>query len=192
MEIKNITVFCASSSQACLDFKEQAYRLGEILSKEKMVCYYGGGRIGLMGELAKAMVKNGGNIKGIIPSFMMEQGWGNDDVEEIVTEDMHSRKQKLMSYADAIVVLPGGLGTLDELFEALTARQLGIIKCPVVLVNVNGYFDSVVSMLGGIVEQKMMRPEHLSLCSVVKDVGEVIEAIKNAVIVENARGIAAM
>ena len=123
---------------------------------------------------------------------MVDEGWDNDKVEEIVVPDMQIRKQKLMQLADAIVALPGGCGTLEELMEAITARQLGLIKVPIVLVNVCGFFDPLIAMLERAVKEKFMRNEHLSLWSVVTDASQVLSAIEDAPSIENARGIAAM
>ncbi len=190
--MKNITVFCASSSVAADKYKAEAFRLGEILTKENAHCYYGGGRVGLMGELAAAMVKHGGCISGIIPQFMVDEGWDNPDVEEIVVPDMQVRKQKLMNVADAIVALPGGCGTLEELVEAITAKQLGLIKVPIVIVNTDGFFTYLIKMLEHAVEERFMREEHLKIWTVVSSVEEVMAAIEMAPEMVNARGIAAM
>lgn len=190
--INQVTVFCASSTQAADVYKQEARQLGTILAEHAVKCYYGGGRVGLMGELAKSMLEHNGHIVGIIPQFMVDEGWDNDKVEEIVVPDMQIRKQKLMQLADAIVALPGGCGTLEELMEAITARQLGLIKVPIVLVNVCGFFDPLIAMLERAVKEKFMRNEHLSLWSVVTDASQVLSAIENAPSIENARGIAAM
>ena len=190
--INNVTVFCASSTQAGVIYKQEARKLGVILAEHSIKCYYGGGRVGLMGELASSMLEHNGQIVGIIPQFMVDEGWDNDGVEEIVVSDMQIRKQKLMHLPDAIVALPGGCGTLEELLEAITARQLGLIKAPIILVNVAGFFDPLIAMLERAVAEKFMRQEHLALWSVVSDADHVLAAIENAPSIENARGIAAM
>ena len=190
--MKNITVFCASSSQAAPVYVSQAHRLGEILAEHNLHCYYGGGRVGLMGALAETMVKVQGQISGIIPQFMVDEGWDNPDVEEIVVPDMQIRKQMLLNRADAIVALPGGCGTLEELIEAITSRQLGLIKVPIIIVNVNGFFDHFIEMLHTAIEQRFMRPEHASLWTAVSSADEVMPAIESAPEIHDARGIAAM
>lgn len=188
----SVTVFCASSTQADVIYKQEANKLGAILAEHSIKCYYGGGRVGLMGELASSMLEHKGEIVGIIPQFMVDEGWDNDQVEEIVVSDMQIRKQKLMEIPDAIVALPGGCGTLEELLEAITARQLGLIKVPIIIVNVNGFFDPLVAMLEKAVAEKFMRTEHLALWKVVPDASYVLDAIENAPSIENARDIAAM
>lgn len=190
--INQVTVFCASSTQADDVYKQEARKLGANLAEHAIKCYYGGGRVGLMGELASSMLEHNGQIVGIIPQFMVDEGWDNDKVEEIVVPDMQIRKQKLMQLADAIIALPGGCGTLEELMEAITARQLGLIKVPIVLVNVCGFFDPLIAMLERAVKEKFMRNEHLSLWSVVTEASQVLSAIEDAPSIENARGIAAM
>ena len=188
----NVSVFCASSTQADDIYVKQAERLGQIMSESGVMCLYGGGRVGLMGALAKSVNANNGLINGIIPKFMVDEGWDNPDVTEILVDDMETRKKKLMTMADAIVVLPGGCGTLEELIDSITAKQLGIIDVPIVIVNVNGFYDCFISMMNHIADQKFMRNEHLKLWTVVSDVEEVFTAINNSCRITNARSIAAM
>lgn len=190
--IKTVTVYCASSTQAPGVYKSEAYKLGKILASHSIHCFYGGGRVGLMGELSKAIVEEGGGITGIIPRFMVEEGWDNEDVAEMVVPDMQIRKQKLMTCGEAIVALPGGCGTLEELMETITARQLGLIEAPIIIVNTNGFFTPLLEMLDRCVSERFMRKEHLSLWSVVDSVSDVLKAIDNAPAIGNARGIAAM
>lgn len=190
--INSVTVFCASSTQADKIYKQEANKLGAILAEHNVKCYYGGGRVGLMGELSSSMLEHNGKIVGIIPQFMVDEGWDNDRVEEIVVPNMQVRKQQLMEFPDAIIALPGGCGTLEELLEAITARQLGLIKVPIIIVNVNGFFDPLVAMLEKAVAEKFMRTEHLALWTVVPDSDSVLSAIEDAPKIENARGIAAM
>ena len=124
---KKITVYCASSSKAPDHYSEAAYQLGEILAQNNIVTVFGGGAIGSMGRLADAVVANCGKIIGIMPKFMEELEWAHPHVDEIVwTEDMSQRKQKLLHGTDAVVALPGGSGTFEELFEAITLKRLGI------------------------------------------------------------------
>lgn len=190
--VKNVTVFCASSTKADNSYMQAASDLGRLLASNSICCYYGGGRVGLMGALADAMVKARGSIYGVIPKFMVDEGWDNDQVEEIVVADMQLRKQKMLAVADAIVALPGGCGTLEELMEAITARQLGLITVPIIIVNINGYFSPLVEMLKMAEKEHFMRPEHMKLWSLVDSVDDVIPAIESAPIIKDAREIAAM
>lgn len=190
--VKSVTVFCASSTKADKVYQQSAFDLGCILANAQIKCYYGGGRVGLMGELAKAMVERHAEIEGIIPQFMVDEGWDNPDVHEIVVDDMQSRKKMLITFPDAIVALPGGCGTLEELMEAITSRQLGIITAPIVIVNINEYFTPLINMLNNAISANFMRLEHKQLWVEVNKVEDVLSAINAAPKLENARGIAAM
>ncbi len=177
--IKRVCVYCASSSQVDKRYKEEAQKLGEILSRNGIACNYGGGAVGLMGELAQAMNKNHGEITGIIPHFMVERGWDNPDVTEIETSDMHTRKKRLTQDVDAAIALPGGCGTLEELLEIITWKQLGLFLKPIVIVNTNHFFDPLLSMLDHCVDEKFMSSELKSTWTTVNSADEVLEAIGN-------------
>ena len=161
--IKRVCVYCASSSKAAAIYKSEAYRLGEILAKEGIACNYGGGSIGLMGELAKSMIKNGGKITGIIPKFMVDKGWGNPNVKQIEVETMHERKQRMVSDVDAAIALPGGCGTFEELMEVITWKQLSLFNKPIIILNINHYFDPLLDMLQKAINEDFMREEHLKM-----------------------------
>ena len=178
--MRKVCVYCASSTQVAACYKTEAYRLGEIFAGNSIHCLYGGGSVGLMGELSKAMLKNGGMITGVIPQFMVDQGWGNESVEQIVVSTMHERKRLMLEDVDAAIALPGGCGTLEELLEVITWKQLGIFVKPVVILNVNHYFDPLLEMLNKAVDEKFMRSEHLRIWSVVKHAEEVLPAIGQA------------
>lgn len=177
--IKRVCVYCASSSQVDKRYKVEARKLGEILSRNGIACNYGGGAVGLMGELAQAMNKNHGKITGIIPHFMVERGWDNPDVTEIETDDMHTRKKRMTQDVDAAIALPGGCGTLEELLEIITWKQLGLFLKPIVIVNTNHFFDPLLSMLDHCVDEKFMSNELKSTWTIVNSADEVLEAIRN-------------
>jgi len=178
--MRKISVYCASSTQIAECYKKEAYRLGEIFAGNDIHCFYGGGSVGLMGELSRAMIENGGKITGVIPKFMVDMGWCNERVEQIVVGTMHKRKELLLEGVDAVIALPGGCGTLDELMEAITWKQLGIFIKPVIIVNVNHYFDPLLEMMNKAVDEKFMRSEHLRIWSVVERADDVLEAIGQA------------
>ncbi len=177
---KRVCVYCASSSQVDDKYKMEARRLGEILSANKIGCNYGGGAIGLMGELAQSMVDHHGDITGIIPHFMVERGWDNPLVKEIETPDMHSRKERMVQDVDAAIALPGGCGTLEELLEIITWKQLGLFLKPIIILNVDHYFDSLIDMLDKCVEEKFMSEQLKKTWTVVSSAEEVLPAIQNA------------
>lgn len=146
--IQNVCVFCGSGSGRNPDFALAARTLGQQLAEAGVGLVYGGGSLGLMGEVAKSVLKHKGYVTGIIPSFLSEKEQMLRDVNElIVTEDMHQRKRLMFERSDAFVALPGGIGTLEELVEQLTWAQLGRHTKPIVIVNVAGYWDSLCSLL---------------------------------------------
>ncbi len=175
--MRKVCVYCASSTQVAECYKTEAYRLGEIFSRNNIHCLYGGGSVGLMGELSKAMLKTGGTITGVIPQFMVDQSWNNENVEQIVVNTMHERKRLMLEDVDAAIAMPGGCGTLEELLEVITWKQLGIFVKPVVILNVNHYFDPLLEMLSKAVDERFMRSEHLRIWSVAEHAEEVLQII---------------
>lgn len=178
--IKRVCVYCASSSKAAAIYKSEAYRLGEILAKEGIACNSGGGSIGLMGELARSMIKNGGEITGIIPKFMVDKGWGNPNVKQIEVETMHERKERMVSDVDAAIALPGGCGTLEELMEVITWKQLSLFNKPIIILNINHYFDPLLELLQKAINENFMREEHLKMWNCIDSVENVLYTIQNA------------
>lgn len=178
--IKTITVFCASSSKIDDCYFEEAKKFGEILAKENIACCNGAGSIGLMNELSEAVLKNGGKVIGVIPQFMCEMGWQHNNLTELkVVDSMHQRKQTMANLGDASVALAGGIGTLEELFEIITWKQLGLYPKPIVILNKNGFFDKVLSFLDQLIEQNFMREEHKKMWKVVEKTEEILPAIRS-------------
>lgn len=178
---RSICVFCGSSSQVHPHFFAAAQQLGQLMASNAIRLIYGGGDVGLMGELANAVLDNGGNVTGVIPQFMIDAGWHHQRlVQMIVTETMHQRKAKMAELSEAVVALPGGVGTFEELFEVITWKQLGLITKPVVIVNIDGYYDLLLQMLDRMVEQHFMREIHRNMWTVVNSASEILEAIRNA------------
>jgi uncharacterized protein (TIGR00730 family) len=179
--MKNICVYCAASTQIDHKFFAEAQKLGEIFAKENINLVFGVGSVGMMGVLADSVMKNGGKTTGVIPQFMVDENWHHTELTElIVTKTMHERKELMAQMSDAAVALPGGCGTLEELLEIITWKQLGIYIHPVVIVNINGYFDPLLEMLQKAMDGKFMRAEHAAMWQVVSCAEEVIPAIKNA------------
>lgn len=175
---KRVCVYCASSTQVDEAYKREAKRLGEILAKNGIACNYGGGAVGLMGELAHSMLEHGGEITGIIPRFMVERGWDNPNVTEVETSSMHTRKERMTQDVDAAIALPGGCGTIEELMEIITWKQLGLFLKPIVIINVKHFFDPLLSMLDKCVEEKFMSEKLKKTWTVVNNADEVIAAIE--------------
>jgi len=181
MILKSITVFCASSRMIDSKYFEAARQLAEVLTQNNITAVYGGGAVGLMGALADYMLRNGGNITGVIPQFMLKVEWGHPEVKNmIVTKDMHERKQLLIDHADAVVALPGGSGTLEELLEVISLKRLGKFLKPIIIINTAGFYDPLVELLNKMVEENFMRPDHLKMWKVISHPSELIEAIRRS------------
>jgi uncharacterized protein (TIGR00730 family) len=175
-----ICVFAASSSRVNDEFNKAASRLGELLAREGMEVVFGGGGIGLMGKLADAIKENNGRITGVIPSFMEEEGWSHKGIDGmIVTEDMSERKKRLFAMSDAVVALPGGVGTLEELTEAITLKQLSLFDGPIIILNTLGFYNSLLDFFDKMVENQFLRKEHKGIWQVANTAEEVIIALNN-------------
>lgn len=176
--IRRCAVYAASSSQVPAAYLSAASELGALLAGRGIEVVYGAGRVGLMGALADAALEHGGRVTGVIPQFMVDNGWQREGLSQlIVTPDMHARKQRIASLADAAIALPGGIGTLEELSEIITWKQLGLFARPVVILNVGGYYAPLLEMLGRMVEQRFMRAVHRSLWAVAATPEEAVEMI---------------
>lgn len=179
--MQNICVYCASSSKIDSKYVETAKRLGSLLAENNMQLVYGGGSVGLMGILADSVLDKGGKVTGIIPKFMVEAEWQHDGLSKLIlTETMHERKEKMAAMSNAVVALPGGCGTLEELLEVITWKQLGIYRNPIIIVNVDGYYNHLLAQFQQAADELFMRPQHLDMWTVVETADEVLEAIKNS------------
>lgn len=174
----NICIFAASSSKIDSLYIDTASHLGELIATGGHNIVYGGGGIGLMGALANAAMRKGAKITGVIPSFMYDNGWGHDDIDEvIITEDMGSRKKKMFELSDALIALPGGIGTLEELTEAITLKQLGLFRGPLVILNTGQFYSQFLSFLESIIDKGFMRKIHKKIWMVAATPEETMEAI---------------
>jgi len=179
--MQTICVYCASSTQINPRYFEATARLGKILADAGLSVVFGGGATGLMGQLANSMLEANGTITGIIPQFMCDQQWHHNELTElIVVETMHERKEKMAQMADAVIALPGGCGTFEELMEVITWKQLGIFSKPIIILNMNGYYNSLINMLHQAVDEKFMREIHKDMWKVVETPEEVLSAIENS------------
>lgn len=159
-----ISVFAASSSKIPSKFFTVASELGRLIAVNKHEVVFGGGGIGLMGALADKSMEHGGKVIGVIPEFMVKNGWGHSTIDEtLVTPDMNSRKKKIFEISDAVIALPGGVGTLEELTEAITLKQLSLFKGPIVILNVFGFYNTLLKYLDELVKQNFMRNEHKNM-----------------------------
>jgi uncharacterized protein (TIGR00730 family) len=191
---KHILVFCASSRSCDPIYHEVAARLGRILARASMTIVYGGGAEGSMGALADAALAAGGEVVGIQPRFMRELEWSHGRLTALhVVEDMQERKRRMLACADAVVALPGGSGTLEELLEAITAKRLGMFLKPIILVNQLSFFDPCVRMLERCIEERFMDARHREMWQIVDEPEQVLDAIEAAAAwSESARHFAAI
>jgi uncharacterized protein (TIGR00730 family) len=177
---KQITIFCASSPGIPAKYFKATQQLTELLVNNNYDIIYGGGATGLMGTVADTTLKMGGHIKGIIPKFMIEVEWEHKGVKDMIhVEDMRHRKKLLIKNTNAVVALPGGTGTLEELYEVVSLKKLGFFPHPIILLNVDGYFDPIAEMASKMVAENFMQKKHLEIWRIVNTPIEVIEAIKN-------------
>ena len=177
----NVCVFCASSADIDPRYMQAAREIGELLARGGWRCVNGGGAVGLMGAVTDGALDAGGQVTGVIPKFMVDHGWCYDRLEDvIVTADMHQRKHMMSDMADAVIAMPGGVGTLEELLETLTWRQLGLVKYPVVILNTLGYYDALLAMLQHAIDEEFMKPSHNRLWQVAATPQEAITLLENS------------
>jgi uncharacterized protein (TIGR00730 family) len=173
-----ICVFASSSSRIDNEYAIAASYLGRLLAEASLEVVYGGGGIGLMGKLADAVIENNGKITGVIPSFMLDEGWDHKSVNEmVITTDMGERKRKMFELADAIVALPGGVGTLEELTEAMTLKQLGLYKGPIIILNTLDFYKSFIDFMDHMVAGHFLRYEHKGMWEVAETVEDVMRLL---------------
>ena len=179
-QIKNVCVYSASSTKIAPVYFAAAEELGRLLALRGINLVNGAGSIGLMAATSNAVLANGGTVTGVIPRFMVEQGWHHTGLTRLVeTDTMHERKQLMAQLADAVVALPGGCGTLEELLEIITWKQLGLYLNPIVILNIDGFFNPLIAMLEQAIDQQFMRPEHAALWCVASTPAEALELIQN-------------
>ena len=177
-KIASVCVYSASSTKIDPVYFDTAYELGTLLGQQHIRLINGAGNMGLMSAVSDAALAAGGEVTGVIPRFMVEQGWHHTGLTRLVeVESMHERKKMMADLSDAVIALPGGCGTLEELLEIITWKQLGLYLNPVVILNVKGYFDPLLAMLQRAVEENFMRTQHGSIGHVAKTVREAVELV---------------
>ncbi len=177
-DIKSVCVYSASSTKINPSYVECAETLGRMLAQKNIRLINGAGNMGLMRACADSVLENGGKVTGVIPHFMVEQGWQHKGLTELVeTETMHDRKRCMADLSDGIIALPGGCGTLEELLEVITWKQLGLYLKPVIILNVNRFFDPLLEMLQKAVDEHFMRPEHAAIWKVAQTPEEAVDLL---------------
>lgn len=160
-QIKSVCVYSASSTKIDPVYFDAAACLGKLLAEKQIRLINGAGNIGLMRAVADAVLQNEGEVTGVIPQFMVEQGWHHTGLTKLVeVESMHERKQLMADMSDAVIALPGGCGTLEELLEIITWKQLGLYLNPIVVLNINRFFDPLFEMLDKAIDENFMRRQH--------------------------------
>jgi uncharacterized protein (TIGR00730 family) len=179
--VQRLCVYCGSAGRVSETYRQAARDLGTTLARHGIELVYGGGRVGLMGLCADATMEAGGRVTGIIPRHLHDVEVGHHGLTRLlVTENMHERKRVMFEMSDAFLVLPGGLGTLDETFEIITWRQLGLHDKPIVVIDVDGYWQPFQAMVQHIIDQGFARPSILSLFKVVPSIEAAFAAIELA------------
>ncbi len=180
MTVKSVCVYCGSRTGAMPAYQEDARGVGKAIAGEGWRLVYGAGDVGLMGEVARAAQADGGDTFGVIPKHLVEWEVGKTDLTRyVVTETMHERKKVMFMNADAIVVLPGGAGSLDEFFEVLTWGQLGLHDKPILLVNTMGFWTPLVTLIDHIIEQGFAAPSVKELITFVPNADAAMDELRS-------------
>lgn len=175
-DIKNVCVYSASSTKIDKVYFDTAEELGKLLAENHIGLINGAGGIGLMAASSDAALAAGGSVTGVIPRFMVEQGWQHKGLTKLVeTETMHERKRLMADLSDGVIALPGGCGTMEELLEVITWKQLGLYLNPIVILNINGFYDPLLEMLHRAIDGNFMRQEHARIWEVARTPQEAID-----------------
>ena len=174
--MKSIAVFCGSSSGNKPIYTEKARELGEELARSGITLVYGGANVGLMGAVSDGALGEGGKVVGVLPEFLQVKEIAHPNLSELLLVDsMHQRKQLMNERCEGVIALPGGFGTLEELFEMLTWGQLGLHQKPIGILNVRGYYDALVILLDHMVMQGLLRPSNRSMLLVSDSISDLLQ-----------------
>lgn len=180
--MKRITVFCGSSSGIEEIYTSQATLLGQTLAKRNIELVYGGANVGLMGAVADGVLNHGGKAIGVLPNFLRSKEIAHKQLTELILVDtMHERKTKMNDLCDGVIALPGGFGTLDELFEMLTWGQLGLHKKPIAILNIDGYYDALLVFIETMVEKGLLKEVNQQMLLVSDTVDGLLDKMENYV-----------
>ena len=178
--MKSISVFCGSSSGTDRNIIEKAYELGEEFAKRDIKLVYGGAKIGIMGQVAKGVLDQGGEVLGVIPDFLKKKEVVHTGLTELITtQNMHDRKVIMYEKSDGFIILPGGFGTMDEFFEITTWGQIGLHTKPIGILNINGYYDALLAQGKVMVEKGFLKQENLEVILVDSTIEGLLEKMSN-------------
>lgn len=176
--MNSVCVYCASSTQIDEKYFRAAEELGHLIAEHGLTLITGAGKLGLMNTIENAALEAGGKVTGVIPSFMVREGWHHEGLTELIeTPSMHERKQTMANLSDGIIALPGGCGTMEELLEIITWKQLGLYVNPIVILNVDGFYDALLAQLEKAVEENFMRTIHADIWKVASTPVEAMELL---------------
>ncbi|WP_454802367.1 LOG family protein [Mucilaginibacter phyllosphaerae] len=178
--MKAICVFCGANFNGDPVLKQAVELLAEVMVAKNISLVYGGGKVGVMGLLADAVLSRGGEVIGVIPQFLMDKEVGHTGITKLhIVENMHQRKQMMNDLCDGIIMLPGGFGTLEEFFEVLTWLQLGLHNHPVGVLNINGFYDALLTQMDVMVDQRYLKPANRKLVLTSADPIELVSLMEN-------------
>ncbi|HIC8754759.1 LOG family protein [Elizabethkingia anophelis] len=179
-EIKRITVFCGSSFGTEAVYEKQAYELGKILAQNTIGLVYGGANVGLMGAVADGVIENGGEAIGVLPHFLEGKEIAHENLTELILVDtMHERKTKMNELSDGVITLPGGFGTLEELFEMITWAQLGLHQKPIGILNINGFYDELLAFVQTMVNKGFLKSVNQDMLLVDDSIAGLLNKMRN-------------
>ncbi|GAB3066223.1 TIGR00730 family Rossman fold protein [Salinicoccus sesuvii] len=179
MKIRNATIFCGSRNGDDPVYQDQAYALGALLAEKNIGVVFGGGAVGLMGTVADGALSNGGSVTGVIPRFLVDKEMAHPDVQHMeIVETMHERKARMVALGDVIITLPGGVGTLEEFFEAFTWGQIGLIEKPIGLLDVDHFFDSLSQLFKKLITEGFLEEEHMSQLFISSDPSDILRSLE--------------
>lgn len=178
--MKRITVFCGSSFGTDTIYEKQATLLGKTLAAQNIDLVYGGANVGLMGAVADGVLSGGGKVFGVLPNFLQEKEIAHTHLTELIlVKTMHERKIKMDELSDGVIALPGGFGTMEEFFEMLTWAQLGLHQKPIAILNVDGFYDELISLLQTMVIKGFLKEVNQKMLLISDDIEDLLEQMKN-------------
>jgi len=178
--MNRVSVFCGSSLGIDEVYKSQATLLGQTLAKRNIGLVYGGTKVGLMGAVADGILRNGGKVIGVLPNFLKSKEIAHEHLTELIlVESMHERKAKMNELCDGVIALPGGLGTLEEFFEMLTWGQLGLHKKPIAILNIDGFYDPLNTLLQTMVDKGFLKEINKQMLLISDNIDELLDKMKN-------------
>ncbi len=180
--MKRITVFCGSSSGSDDKYINQAFMLGQTLAKHNIELVYGGAKVGLMGAVADGILNGGGRVIGVMPDFLKSVEIAHEGLSELIwVESMHQRKTRMNELCDGVIALPGGFGTLEEFFEMLTWAQLGLHKKPIAILNIDGFYDPLMELIGTMVEKGFLKEANSKMILISDNIEELLDQMRDYV-----------